>query len=160
MTEPKADRPHMPAYGLASESDGELFPWSWAVERLTRCRNYFVATVRPDGRPHSMPVWGVWLDDAFWFNTGGGSRKAKNLAANARCVVTTEGADECTILEGEAERVTDSAEIARFVEVYRAKYDWSLAESDDPTFVVHPRVAFGFVEAAEHFTKTATRWSF
>ena len=61
--------------------------WSWAVERLTSSRNYFAATVRPDGRPHSMPVWGVWLDDAFWFNTGGESRKAKNLAANAHCIM-------------------------------------------------------------------------
>ena len=160
MAEPKIDRPHMPGYGLASEAEGELLPWTWAAERLTRCRNYFVATVRPDGRPHSMPVWGVWLDDAFWFNTAGSSRKAQNLLADPRCVVSTEGADECTIVEGSAERVTDPTAFARFVEVYRAKYEWSLAESKDPTFVVRPDVVFGFIEAADQFPRTATRWRF
>lgn len=160
MSEPRADRPQMPGYQLASVSDGELLPWSWVVERLERSRNYFISTTRPDGRPHSMPVWGVWLNDAFWFNTGSRSRKVRNLATNAQCVITTEGADECAIVEGEAQRVTDAGDLARFVDAYRAKYDWSLAESADPTFVVRPRVVFGFVEAADRFAKTATRWRF
>lgn len=160
MSAPRADRPQMPGYGLASVSDGELLSWSWGVERLERSRNYFVSTTRPDGRPHAMPVWGVWLDDAFWFNTGSASRKVRNLAANAHCVITIEGADECAIVEGEAQRVTDPSELAGFVEAYRAKYDWSLAETTQPTFVVRPRVAFGFIEAAAQFIRTATRWSF
>ena len=160
MSEPRADRPQMPGYGLARVSDGELLPWGWGAERLERARNYFVSTTRPDGRPHTMPVWGVWLDDAFWFNTGSESRKVRNLAANAQCVITTEGADECAIVEGAARRVTAAGDLARFVDAYRSKYDWSLAESTEPTFVVRPRVVFGFIEAAEQFLRTATRWSF
>ena len=161
MPEPKASRPIMPGYGLSGASEGEgLLPWSWAVERLAGARNYWLSTVRPDGRPHSMPLWGVWFDDAFWFNTGSQSRKAQNLAASGHCVIATEGAEECAIAEGEAKRVEDAGEFERFVSVYKDKYSWSLAESKDPTFVVRPSVVFGFIEAAEHFTKSATRWSF
>ena len=69
MAEPTASRPYMPGYGLLDATLGTgLLPWSWAVERLTRSHDYWVATVRPDGRPHVMPVWGIWMDDALWFS--------------------------------------------------------------------------------------------
>ena len=47
----------MSGYGV--EEGGELLPWAWALERLTRSHDYWVATSRPDGRPHVMPVWAV-----------------------------------------------------------------------------------------------------
>ena len=73
--EPKASRPDMAEYGLLDEHSGTgLLPWSWAAERLAQSRNYYVATARPDGRPHAMPVWGIWLDDVFYFSTATGSR--------------------------------------------------------------------------------------
>jgi hypothetical protein len=56
---PKASRPYMPGYGILDAKSGSgLLPWSVAVERLTEARNYWIATTRPDGRPHAMPVWG------------------------------------------------------------------------------------------------------
>src|ERR1700674_5664184 len=70
MVEPIGSRPYMPGYGLLDADQGTgLLPWSWAVERLTRSHDYWVATVRPGGRPHVMPVWGVWIDDALWFSS-------------------------------------------------------------------------------------------
>ena len=61
--EPESSRPVMPAgYGVP-ESDEGLLPWSWAVERLESARNYWFGTTRPDGRPHAMPAWAVWLDE-------------------------------------------------------------------------------------------------
>lgn len=52
-------RPIMPAgYGISAESDGRL-DWAWLDSRLETARNYWVASTRPDGRPHVMPVWGV-----------------------------------------------------------------------------------------------------
>lgn len=161
MPPPRADRPHMPGYGIAEESGGKgLLPWSWALERLNDAHNYFVATVRPDGRPHVMPVWGVWLDDAFYFSTGTTSRKARNLAANASCVVTTERADESVIVEGVAEEAADADALRRFVEVYHEKYDWEIDTSAGGIYAVRPRTIFGFIETADNFSKTATRWTF
>jgi len=54
-------RPHIPGYGIPTHTEG-LLPWSFALERLEKARNYWVATTRPDGRPHTVPVWGVLVD--------------------------------------------------------------------------------------------------
>jgi hypothetical protein len=57
MPEPRASRPYMPGYGVQGPEGGSgLLPWAWAEERLGRARNYWVTTLWPDGRPHSMPV--------------------------------------------------------------------------------------------------------
>src|SRR5690606_25787423 len=75
MDEPIASRPHMPGYDIAGEGEGTLLPWSWAEERLVKSHDYWLTTVRPDGRPHVMPVWGVWLDRTLWWSSSRGSRK-------------------------------------------------------------------------------------
>src|SRR2546427_9849951 len=90
---PKPSRPHMPGYGLPKGTKG-LLPWGWAEQRLKKSHNYWITTVRPDGSPHTMIVWGLWLDGRFYFSTGRQSRKARNLAANPKCILCTERADE------------------------------------------------------------------
>ncbi len=157
--QPGAGRPHMPGYGIPSDTDG-LLPWSWAEDRLRDAHNYWIGTVGPDGRPHSMPVWGLWLDCEFWFSTSGTSRKARNLTANGSCTVTTERADEAVIVNGTAREESDVARLEPFVEGYKKKYDWDMDPASGGYFVVAPTVAFGFVEHADQFAKTATRWRF
>ncbi|WP_236700301.1 pyridoxamine 5'-phosphate oxidase family protein [Allosalinactinospora lopnorensis] len=76
MTEPRASRPFMPGYGIQSPHEGSgLLPWSWAEERLRTSHDYWVCTVWPDGRPHTMPVWAVWDAQELWFCSGRRSRK-------------------------------------------------------------------------------------
>ena len=90
MSEPKVGRPHWPdAISNPSDDLSALKPWTWAVERLEKSHNYWISTARPDGRPHLMVVWGIWWKDAFWFSTGPKTRKAKNIGAQPRCVVTS-----------------------------------------------------------------------
>jgi hypothetical protein len=157
--EPKASRPYMPGYGVPASEEG-LLPWSWAEERLSRSHNYWLATARPDGRPHAAAVWGVWLEGAFFFSCATNSVKARNLASDPRCVVTTERADEAVIVEGLAEEITDADVLARFKKVYDKKYAWDMDVSRGGIYLVRPAVAFGFIEAAAQFAKTATRWTF
>ena len=83
---PKVGRPQMPGYGIPETRKG-LLPWKWAEQRLQKSHNYWITTVKPDGSPHVMVVWGLWLDGAFLFSTGSQSRKTRNLAKNPRCVV-------------------------------------------------------------------------
>src|SRR4051812_20178900 len=112
--EPTATRPHMPGYGLLPADEGAgMLPWSWATARLAGARNYWVATTRPDGRPHAMPVWGVWLNSRFYFSSGAGSRKARNLAEQPACVVGVELGDDALSVEGQTALVTDVAERER-----------------------------------------------
>jgi len=154
---PTAGRPLMPGYGIKEDSDG-LLPWKWAIDLLSKARNYFFSTVRPDGRPHVMPIWGVWMDDGFYFSTGKTSVKARNLTKNPECVVCPEGGEEAVILEGRASKVKDSAVLQKFARLYKKKYDFDPLSMNEPIYQVRPRVVFGQVEKT--FPKTATRWTF
>lgn len=157
-SEPIAERPYMPGYGIPTAPEG-LLPWSWAIERLTNARNYFVSTTRPDGRPHTAPVWGCWLEDTLIFSCATNSRKARNLAAEPRCVICPEGAAEAVIVEGVAGELTDATTLERFKEAYDAKYNWDIPTDRGGIYAVRPAVAFGFQELAD-FQGTATRWRF
>jgi pyridoxine/pyridoxamine 5'-phosphate oxidase len=157
---PEASRPDMPEYGLMAADEGRgLLPWSWARERLERSQNYWVSTVRPDGRPHASAVWGIWWEAAFYFSAGGRSRKARNLAHNPGCVVCTEHAAEAVIVEGIAQLVTDSKILRQASRAYEAKYG-SGYPGDSHVYAVRPKVAFGFIEDEAEFTGSATRWRF
>ena len=106
-----------------------------------------------------MPVWGVWVDGAFYFSTGGESRKARNLARNRRCIVCNERADQAVIVEGRAGRVTDKNLLARLARPYHVKYKpWKLDSAMGSIYAVRPRVAFGMYE--DRFADAATRWRF
>lgn len=119
-----ASRPFMPGYGVAAADEGRgLLPWSWAEERLVRSHDYWLATVRPDCRPHVMPVWAVWRSGALLFSSSVGSRKVRNLDGERRCVITTDNALEPVVVEGTAERVTDRSTIEEFLAASNAKYD-------------------------------------
>jgi nitroimidazol reductase NimA-like FMN-containing flavoprotein (pyridoxamine 5'-phosphate oxidase superfamily) len=154
----------MPGYGTLPATEGTgLLPWSWAEERLVSSRNYWVVTVWPDGRPHSMPVWGMWQDGAFWFSSSRPSRKAKNLASDPRCVVTTEDAANPVVVEGTAELLTNPSDLAMLLELENAKYETDYKiETLDPAvnscFRVHPRWAFGIMHG--DFEGSPTRWDF
>ena len=149
----------MPGYGIPDDESG-LLPWRWASERLGAARRYWVSTVRRDGRPHAVPVWGVWHDGAFWFSSGGQSRKVRNLSDDPRCVVTTDQADEAVIIEGIAGEVVDAAKDIALQDAYRKKYEEDLDPNLGPIFRVSPQVAFGFIDRDEKFRETATRWEF
>ena len=155
---PRASRPRIPGYGVPRSRKG-LLPWAWAERRLTRSHNYWLITVRPDGRPHAMPVWGVWAGGAFYFSTGRESRKARNLARNRRCIVCNERADQAVIVEGLAAKVTDTKLRARLARPYHAKYrPWTLDAAAGSVYAVRPRVAFAMYE--DRFADAATRWRF
>jgi hypothetical protein len=161
---PKATRPHMPGYGLPKSKKGML-PWKWAEQRLKRSRQYWIATTRPDGRPHVMVVWAQWLNGALYFSTGANSRKAQNLAVNPHSTICTANPAEAVILEGVVETERDLERIHEFIPLYEKKYRWKLGEMansllslKDPLFRLRPKVAFGLWE--KKFAASATRWIF
>jgi PPOX class probable F420-dependent enzyme len=154
----------MPGYGTAGPDEGGgLLPWSWAEERLAAAHDYWLATVGDGGRPHVMPVWGLWRDGAVWFSSGLQSRKARNLAADPRCTVTTDDAHDPVVVEGVAARVADSGELRAFADAVDAKYGTSYGvEFYDPAvngvWRVPPAKAIGLRQ--DDFTGSPTRWTF
>jgi hypothetical protein len=150
----------MPAYGIAAADEGEgLLPWSWAEEILRDARTYWVATVRDDGAPHAAPVWALWVAGAVVFSTSPRSRKAANLARDARCTVAVERGDDAVIVEG-AVKAFDDEQRAAYNAAYETKYEFDMSEMDDPLYALVPAVVFGFIASDDRFTTTATRWRF
>ena len=164
MPEPAADRPVMPGYGVQPATEGSgLIAWTEAERRLTVAHDYWCATVRPDGAPHVMPVWAVWLDRRLWFSSGLRSRKARNLAADPRCTLTTDDARNPVVLDGVVARIVEPEPIGAFVAAVNAKYDAGVtADFQDPavngTFAVTPRRVIAVSDG--DFTGSPTRWTF
>lgn len=158
-SEPTASRPRM----FGGHPQGVPLAWKWAVAQLVAARNYWVVTTRPDGRPHSRPVWGLWLDNAFYFSTG--SLAAQNLIHNPATTVHLESGGKVVILEGVTEEVTDPALAEQIGIAYEAKYHWKL-DPDDLPYAFRPQVAFGWqsdddgLDGGSIFHGTATRWRF
>ena len=104
MTEPCADRAHVPGYGIPEPTDGML-TWAWAVERLERALTYALATASADGMPHLNPIWGAWVD-GHWYVEGGPTRWQRNLRENPRMAIQVELGDDVVIVEGTATELT------------------------------------------------------
>ncbi len=162
--EPQPRRPYMPGYGILPPEEGTgLLAWADVEPRLASSHDYWLATTWPDGRPHVMPVWGVWDGGALWFGSSGQSRKIANLRQDARCVATSDNPRDPVIVEGVAEIVTDIERISRFVALSNAKYDVEYAvEFYDPAVNsvvrVSARTAFALLET--DFNGSPTRWTF
>jgi hypothetical protein len=146
--------------------------WRDVESLLGQAGLYWLTTVRPDGRPHVTPLIAVWLDGALFFCTGGDERKAKNLARNAACVLTTgcntagDGMD--VVVEGDAVRTRDDALLRRVAEAYVAKYgeEWAFTVAEGAfehqghtalVFEVRPRTVFGFGKG-EAYSQTRYRF--
>lgn len=166
MVEPSVERPYMPDYGVdATKWDG--LPWSWAAERLATNRNFWVVTVSRDGRPHALPVWGVWNDGEhrFAFSCGPRSRKAANLAVNPHVVVAIDATVECVSIEGRATALEgEHADV--WIDRYLDRYSVEAADLSaeflraNRLFEVRPERAFGIIEREDVFASRATRWRF
>jgi nitroimidazol reductase NimA-like FMN-containing flavoprotein (pyridoxamine 5'-phosphate oxidase superfamily) len=153
-------------------SSDDATPTAWAEARahLEQAAIFWLTTVRPDGRPHVTPLLSVWLDGALYFCTGPSERKAKNLARNAHCILTTGcnaldvGLD--LVVEGDAVAVSGEAMLQRVADLYASKYDgWHFTVRDGAfhgdggralVYAVAPTTVFGFGKG----TFSQTRWRF
>ena len=142
-------------YGIATADQGQL-PWAWVEEQCTAARNYWICTTRPDGRPHAMPVWGLWLDDAVVFSTDPASVKARNFTARPDVVVHLESGDDAVIVEGRVEPM-DRSLLPAFLDAYEAKYDHRPThEQTGGVYVVRPARVLAWRE--QDFPTSATRF--
>ncbi|MBA8794363.1 nitroimidazol reductase NimA-like FMN-containing flavoprotein (pyridoxamine 5'-phosphate oxidase superfamily) [Friedmanniella endophytica] len=162
--EPVASRPRVPHdYGVPDTDEG-LLPWSWAEQRLQATGTFWFHTTRPDGRPHAMPAWGVWLDRRLWFDGSPETRRMRNLAANPAISVHLEDGDRALIVEGvAAEAGPPGAELGGRLAAAFTRLFGTRGYSPEPTgwdegglYAVTPRTAFGW----ESFPASCTRWRF
>ena len=152
-------------------------PWSRAEGQLEAASggmdaHFFLSTVRPDGRPHVAGVGALWVDGKFYVVSGPGTRKSRNLAERADCVISVNLPDLDLVVEGTARQVTDEPTLERLAERFRAQ-GWPTTVKDGAftgpysapsagpppwdLYEVTPRIAFGVATAEPH---GATRWRF
>lgn len=153
---PRASRPHMPGYGVPKSKKG-MVEWAWAEEQLKTAKVYWVASVRPDGRPHSVPIWGNWLDGRFFFGGGDQTRHIRNLATNPAIVVHLESGDNVVIVEALAEKAVglDADLLARLEADSRAKYGMG-GGGTEGIWVARPTTGFAWKDGLG----SATRFTF
>ena len=119
-----------PLYGNPS---ADAPAWAEVDRRLAAAPLYWIVTVRRDGRPHAVPLCGVWRDGAFFFCTGDAEQKMRNLEHDPHVVVTAGplgaggwGNGKDIAVEGVATRVSDPSLLQELAEEWRTKYagDW------------------------------------
>ena len=157
--EPRAGRPQAPPSYLFGKNEASLLPWSHAVERLERARYYWLATTHPDGRPHVTPLWGVWVDEALYFDGPPTTRWARNLRANPAASVHLDNGDDVVILEGLVEDLTTDSELgSRIVDAWNTKYGRLHPDpAGDGILRLRPRVARAW---SSESLEDGTRWQF
>lgn len=96
---PSVDRPEMPQ-GYGVESADRFLSWDQVEAELIDAKNYWLATVRPDGRPHVVPRWGVWVASAFWYDGSPQTRHVQNLETNSNCSLHLESGTRVVIVDG------------------------------------------------------------
>ena len=158
-------------------------PWSRALEQLEATsretlketetpRTYWLSTVRPDGRPHLAGIGALWQDGKFYFTSGPGTRKSRNLASNPNCALSMSLPGLDLVIEGRARKVTDQATIERIAAAYAAQgwparaidgalsAEYSAPSAGPPPWHVYEITsvtAFGVASAKPY---GATRWRF
>jgi hypothetical protein len=148
-------------------------PWSEAERRLAGGGWFWLATVRPDGAPHVMPLFAAWANTSFFIASKDRARRSRNLEAEPRCVITTDTDDLHIIVEGITSHIRDEATLQHAVEAFQTVYGWPTridgnhldADYGAPTsggppyevYEVTPIKAFGLPTDGESIAPT--RWT-
>jgi hypothetical protein len=121
--------------------------WDAVVEKLAKdsapapdahnARTKWLVTVNEDGSPHVTAVGAIWLDGTFWFQTGAGTRKGRNVERRPRCSIALSILDADVVVEGDAERVTDPDAVARAAAEW-AEGGWPAEPDESGTGITAP----------------------
>ena len=166
----------METRNLADLYSLDAIPWSRALEALEGPQppmlTWFLATTRPDGRPHVAGVGAVWYEDKVWFTSGPGTRKSRNLTENPNCAIAVSLPGIDLVFEGVPKRVTDDETLQRLAKRYGETgwparvedaaftYDYSAPSAGPPPWYLYelkPTTVFGVLGSEPG---GATRWRF
>jgi hypothetical protein len=98
--------------------------WSRVLEQLERTdykATHWLATTRPDGRPHVAGVGAIWVEGKFYFTSWAGTQKSKNLARNTSCTIAVAMPNVDLVMEGTATKVRDAEILERLAKRYAAQ---------------------------------------
>jgi nitroimidazol reductase NimA-like FMN-containing flavoprotein (pyridoxamine 5'-phosphate oxidase superfamily) len=154
MTIPTPTKP-APLDGYWNPDDAnKLLKWQFVSERMQASKNYWVCTVNPNGRPHTVPVWGVWIDNTLYFGGSPDTRWARNLKRQPDVSVHLDDSNQAVILEGYVTLIADpqSDMMTRIDDAYEEKYNM---RHGPPIWQLHLQKVIAWKTM-----DTATRWIF
>lgn len=150
---PRRVRPKLPEEWHVPNDPKMWITWGHAKDKLVREKVYWISTASPQGRPHAAPVWGIWKENRFYFETAPNSAKGRNLSNNQRLVVHVQDGMDTVILEGSAQREKRAERLSQLKKDYVRKYqytpDWS-NELDQIVFRVVPRIVHAWKAPRMH----------
>lgn len=121
--------------------------WTAVTERLDaadppspdahNARTTWLASVNEDGSPHVTAVGALWLDGAFWFQTGSATRKRRNVERDPRCSMAVSIREADVVVEGNAIRVTEPDVVARIAKAW-ADVGWPAEPDESGTGITAP----------------------
>ena len=137
-----------PARTTSLTGDDRTTDWTDATDRLSNAdpgaySHSWLATVRPDGRPHLMPIIAFWLEGAYHFVAGAGTQKGRNIATNAWCAIGTENRalpSLDVVVEGRAVPLDAPGDVRRVAEAL-GKGGWPLEARGSEVHGPHTQVA-------------------
>jgi hypothetical protein len=158
--EPPRERPDSPpeSYGVP-RTGGTFIDWTHVIDRLTTAEGYWIGTVTPAGRPHVVPVWGCYVADDLYLETGApGTIKNRNLAHNPNVFIHLDGVNDVVIVRGTAVEIRPDRDLGEaLAEAMHAKYkDYEPAPDswdDGGMWRIEPRTVLAWTEMP-----TSTRW--
>jgi hypothetical protein len=137
----------MKSFNLGAQEGLPPVDWHAIVERLGdgsppaadahNARTTWLTTLNDDGSPHVTAVGALWLDGTFWFQTGAGTKKHHNVERDPRCSIAVSILDADVVVDGEATRVTDPAEVARAAQAW-ADGGWPAEPDPSGTGITAP----------------------
>lgn len=121
--QPKISRPDFPE-GYLPENATTFLPWSHVEQRLNEAIHYWMCSVRPDGRPHAVPRWGVWVNGKVYYDGSPQTRHARNIDHNPQVTLHLESGENVLIAEGTSEEVgkPETALAHQIAAAYAEKY--------------------------------------
>jgi nitroimidazol reductase NimA-like FMN-containing flavoprotein (pyridoxamine 5'-phosphate oxidase superfamily) len=140
---PRRVRPKFPEKWHVPNDPKLWITWEHANDKLARETVYWVSTASHLGRPHAAPVWGIWKQNRFYFETALNSVKGRNLSSNQSVVVHVQDGNDTVILEGTTRREKRTETLNQLRKDYLRKYqytpDWS-NEQEQIVFMVEPKI--------------------
>lgn len=137
----------METMNLGSADGLPPLEWATVAEKLDsgpapapdaiNSRTTWLSTVNQDGSSHVTPVGALWLDGTYWFQTGAGTRKARNIAHDPRCSIAVSVSDADIVVEGDAVRVTESSAVARAAKAW-AEQGWPAEPAESGSGITAP----------------------
>ena len=158
MTDPIVDKPQIPPeYG----NPKKRLDWAVVEEKFAGAEVYWLASTRPDGRPHVVPRDGTWLEGGLYYGGSPQTVHNRNITNNPEVVAHIGDGQEVIIVEGAVEIEKPTKEFAeRLAEASFAKYPQY--GRNPPTLymggvsVLRPRRVIAWTS----FTENATRFRF